>query len=32
MFKIFEREEGYMHPEFKDHIGRFRDLQEPPAN
>jgi uncharacterized protein YegJ (DUF2314 family) len=32
MFKIFEREEGYMHPEFKEHIGRFRDLQEPPAN
>jgi len=25
MFKIFEREQGYMHPKFKKHVQRFLD-------
>ena len=24
-FKVFEREQGYMHPKFKVHLARFRD-------
>ena len=26
LFKIFERTEGYMHPKFLVHLGRFREL------
>ena len=25
-FKMFERSEGYLHPKFKEHLDRFRDL------
>jgi len=29
LFKIFERQEGYMHPKFKEHMSRFQDGLEP---
>jgi hypothetical protein len=29
LFKIFERQEGYMHPAFKKHVDRFKDIGEP---
>lgn len=31
LFKVFERTEGYMHPKFRDHMRRFREL-EPDAD
>jgi len=27
IFKIFEREEGYMHPKFEEHLSRFKEYQ-----
>ncbi len=29
LFKIFERQEGYMHPAFNKHVDRFKDIEEP---
>ncbi len=28
LFRIFEREEGYMHPRFREHMERFRDAED----
>ena len=28
LFRIFEREQGYLHPKFERHMARFRDLDE----
>lgn len=30
MFKIFEREEGYLHPKLRPQMQRFTDCQKPP--
>lgn len=27
LFKIFERQEGYMHPKFQQHMSRFKDIE-----
>ena len=27
LFKIFEREEGYLHPKFYEHISRFKEIE-----
>lgn len=32
LFKVFERTEGYMHPKFRDHMRRFRELEPDAAD